>query len=109
VERLDRHACSRDCVVHEVDLSADLMASEEFVGLTEPLSQFVQGRMGGRGAATIELLTRLIEQTPDTCGGVDGDAKVLHVFLRSGRCSRAMPQPEIDLVARPTSSMLASP
>ena len=65
VEGLDRRPSGRDRVVNEIDLSADLVASEDLVILAEPRGELDEFGVGGWCATALELFAGLIEQAPD--------------------------------------------
>ena len=70
-------------VVH-VDLRADLVSGDDGLISAKPTGQGLERFVVGGDPAAIGLFAVFVEQTPDTCKRVDVDAKVLHVFLRSG-------------------------
>lgn len=84
VERLYLHTGVGEGVEDEVGLSADLLTCDEFAARTQRGGEFFESLECGVRAAGGDWFTVLIKQTPDACGGMDVDAKVVHVFLPSG-------------------------
>ena len=71
-------------VVDELGLDSDLMARDQRSPLAELDGESLEPLVVCGGSAAVGHLSVAVEQAPNACPRVDVDAKVLHVFLRSG-------------------------